>query len=112
MEKANIVPIHKKDDKRLVKKYRPVPSSQFLTKYFESLIFDDLSKYFKKNNLFLPQQSGFIPGYLCVQQLISVNHMIYKAYDCSPSLQVPRLFLNISKAFDQVWHDGLLIIQT
>ena len=34
--------------------------------------------------------------------------MRYKAFDCSPSLEVRGVFLDISQAFDKVWHDGLL----
>ena len=33
---------------------------------------------------------------------------MYKAFDCSPSLEVRDVFLDISKAFDKIWHDGLL----
>ena len=77
-------------------------------KVFERLIFNSLFNYFIENNLLSRHQSGFIPGDLCVQQLISVTHEIYNAFDCNRSLEVRGVFLDISKAFDKVWHDGLI----
>ena len=77
-------------------------------KVFEHIIFNGLLKYFKENNLLSPHQSGFITGDSCVQQLIAITHEIYKAFDCSPSLEVRGVFLDISKTFDKVWHDELL----
>ena len=35
-------------------------------------------------------------------------HDIYNAFDANPSLEVRGVFLDISKAFDRVWHKGLL----
>ena len=43
-----------------------------------------------------------------VQQLISITHKVCEVFDCSPSLEVRVVFLDISKAFDKVSHDGLL----
>ena len=77
-------------------------------KVFERIIFNDLYKDFKENNLLSPHQSGFILGDSCVQQLTAITHEGYKSFDCSPSLEVRGVFLDISKAFDKVWHDGLL----
>ena len=85
---ANIVPIHKKGDKQLLKNYRSVSLLPVCGKVFQRIIFNDLFKYFKENNLLSPHQSGFIPGDSCVQQLIVITHEIYKAFDCSPSLEV------------------------
>ena len=53
-------------------------------------------------------QSGFRPGDSCVHQLISIVHEIYNAFDANPCLEVRGVFLDISKAFDRVWHKGLL----
>ena len=34
--------------------------------------------------------------------------MTYKSFDCNPSVDVRGTFLDISKTFDKVWHDGLI----
>ena len=64
--------------------------------------------YFRQNNLFTECQSGFIPGDSCVAQLLSIPHEIYQSYDCSPTRDIKGAFLDTSKAFDKVWHEGLL----
>ena len=53
-------------------------------------------------------QSGFRPNDSCINQLISITHNIYRAFDANPSLEVRGVFLDLSKAFDKVWHEGLL----
>ena len=49
-----------------------------------------------------------MPGNLCVSQLLSVTHKIYKSFNYNPSVDIRRVFLDISKTFDEVWHDGLI----
>ena len=49
-----------------------------------------------------------MPGDSCVHRLLSITHDIYKAFDANPSLDVRGVFLDLSKAFDRVWHDGLM----
>ena len=45
-EKANVVLIHRKGDKQLIKNYRPVSLLSICGKIFERLIFDTLFNYF------------------------------------------------------------------
>ena len=61
-----------------------------------------------QNNLLNSCQSGFRPNYSCINQLISITHNIYCAFDANPSLEVRGCFLDLSKVFDKVWHEGLL----
>ena len=64
--------------------------------------------YVRQNNLFTECQFGFIPGHSCVAQLLSITNEIHQPFDCSPTRDITGFFLNISKAFNKVWHDGLL----
>ena len=108
MEKGNIVPVHKKELKSLAKNYRPVSLLPICGKIFEKLIYNSLFEHLKVNNLLVKSQSGFLPGDSCISQLLCISHEIYKSFDCNPSLETRRVSLDISKAFDRVWHKGLL----
>ena len=35
-------------------------------------------------------------------------HTIFKVFDCNSLLDVRSVYLDLSKAFDRVWHDGLI----
>ena len=107
-KKGNIVPIHKKGDKSIVKNYRPVSLLPIFSKLFEKCIYDTLYSFFETNGLFTSCQSGFRKGDSCTSQLLSITHDIFKGFDANPSLDTRGVFLDISKAFDRVWHDGLL----
>ena len=76
------------------------------SKIFERLIFDALLNFFVQNQLFTDCQSGFIPGDSCVLQLLSITQDIHKSFDCNPSQNIRGVFLDISKVFNKVWHEG------
>ena len=56
-----------------------------------------------------PNQSGFRSGDSTINQLLSITHKIYSAFEEFPLRETRAVFLDISKAFDKVWHDGLLL---
>ena len=107
-KKANVIPVHKKGDKQIINNYRPVSLLPICSKIFEKIIFNSLFEYLEDNKLLNCNQSGFRSGDSCVHQLLSIIHEIYKSFDTNPSPEVRGVFLDISKAFDRVWHDGLL----
>ena len=107
-KKGNIIPAHKKEDKTLINNYRPISLIAIFGKIFERVIYNSLFNYFLSNKLFTPSQSGFLPGDSCIAQLLSTTHEIQTAFDENPTVDVRGVFLDISKAFDKVWHDGLI----
>ena len=54
-------------------------------------------------------QSGFRHRDSCIYQLLAITHDIFFSFDSSPSLETGGVFLDISKVFDRVWNDGLLL---
>ena len=44
----------------------------------------------------------------CVLQSLSITHEMYKSFDYHPPTDMRGTFLDISKAFDKVWHEGLI----
>ena len=78
------------------------------SKIFEKLIFDSIYDFIDKNNLLNKNQSGFRPSDSCIHQLIGITHNIFSAFDANLSSEVRGVFLDLSKAFNRVWHDGLL----
>ena len=60
------------------------------------------------NKVFTPSQSGFLPGDSCIAQLRAIIHKILTNFDSNPPLDMIDVFLDISKAFNKVWHKGLL----
>ena len=75
-------------------------------KIFEKILYNNMYEFITENNLISPNQRGFKPGDSCINQLLFITHEIYKSFD--NSLEVWGIFLDISKAFDKVWHKGLL----
>ena len=107
-KRANIFPMNKNNDKQIVSNYQPVSILPICSKIFEKLIFNELFKLFEDKSLLFKHQSDFRPGDSCIYQLLAITQYIYSSFDCNPTLETRGVFLDISKAFDRVSHDGLL----
>ena len=105
---ANVTPVFKKDDKQVIKNYRPISLLPLCGKIFEKIIFSALYSHLVRNNLLTPNQSGFRPLDSCPNQLLYLVSEIHESFEDPKSLEVRAVFLDISKAFDKVWHEGLL----
>ena len=105
---ANVIPIFKKGVKQVINNYRPISLLPICGKMFEKIVFNNLYSYLDANNLITKNQSGFRPGDSTTNQLLYLVNEIHQAFENPKSLEVRSVFLDISKAFDKVWHDGLI----
>ena len=77
-------------------------------KIFARIIFNPILWISQKSSLLYPNQSGFHPFDSCENQLLSIVHDVYTNFDQGQTLEMRANFLDISKAFDKVQHEGLL----
>ena len=103
---ANVTPIHKKDSKNVVNNYRPISLLSCIGKVMERCVFKQMYNYFITNSVISPLQSGFKSGDSTVNQLLKLYDSFCSALDESKEVRV--IFFDISKAFDKVWHKGLI----
>ncbi len=103
---ANVTPVHKKESKQIVKNYRPISLLPLFAKVFERILFSKMYNFVSTNGLITKNQSGFQPGDSVTNQLICLVDSIHHSLDIN--LEVRSVFLDMSKAFDKVWHEGLL----
>ncbi|CAB4038149.1 Hypothetical predicted protein, partial [Paramuricea clavata] len=101
---ANVVPVHKKDNKEHVENYRPISLLSLISKALERCVFNKIKDHvFEQIN---NGQHGFVPRKSCVTQLIEVLEYIGRELDLGK--QVDVIYLDMSKAFDRVSHMQLL----
>ena len=103
---ANVVPVYKKDNPKLVTNYRPISLLSSLSKVFERAIFNKIYNFCELNGILTPHNSGFKKNDSTINRLIHLTHLIHKGLD--DEQKVAMVFLDISKAFDKIWHSGLL----
>ena len=72
----------------------------------ERCVHKHLYNYVVSHKLLTPFQSGFIQGDSTTYQLLHTYHTFCEAVDNGK--EVRAVFCDISKAFDRVWHKGLL----
>ena len=65
-----------------------------------------LYNYVISHHILTPLQSGFVHGDSTTYQLLHTYHQFCEAVDNGK--EVRAVFCDISKAFDRVWHKGLL----
>ena len=61
-KKANVVAVHEKGDKEVLRNYPPVSLLSICKKIFQRLIYYDLYEFFIKNYVISSNQSGFKQG--------------------------------------------------
>lgn len=105
---ALIIPIKKPDkDPSHPLNYRPISLLSILSKILETTILKRVNQHLTQNNIIIPEQFGFKPKHNTTLQLARVtDHILINRNN---NKITSLLTLDIEKAFDTVWHNGLLL---
>lgn len=93
-------------DPTIPKNYRPISLLSNMGKVFEKLILDKLKSFEEAEKLFIPSQFGFRNSHSTTHQVVRMAEKITMNYNLHRSTGV--LALDVEKAFDTVWGDGLI----
>ena len=100
-----VVPIHKDGDAQLPANYRPITLLSIVGKVYTGVLQCRLMEWSEANGILVEEQGGFRPGRGCPEQLYALTELIHlrrlrkqRTFAC---------FIDIRKAYDTVWHDGL-----
>ena len=104
---AHITAIYKRSGPKTDKSsFRPISLLPTLSKICESVIHDRMMKHCLENSVISERQAAYLKGDSTVSQLLYIVHNIRKNWGEHKITQ--GLFLDVSAAFDKVWHNGLL----
>ena len=104
---SSVVPVFKNVGERsTAKNYRPVSLLSVVSKVFEKLVNNRIVDHLEKCGLFSDFQYGFRSSRSTADLLTVVSDRIARAFNRSGATRA--VALDISKAFDRVWHAGLL----
>ena len=103
---SNVIPLPKKGDSSDPSNFRPVSLLSNISKIQERIVFKHIYNFLMENDLLYKYQSGFLPNHSTTYQLIDIYHHICQTYDNNQFSCM--VFCDVSKAFDRVWHKGLI----
>ena len=101
---ANVVPVHKKDEKDHVETYRPISLLCIISKVLERRYLSRIKE--RLEELIVDCQHGFRCEQSCVTNLLETLDHIGAILDRAG--QVDCVYVDMSKTFDKVRHDLLI----
>ena len=109
-KEAIVIGIRKpKKPANLPSSYRPISLISSLGKIYERIVLSRLKEIVEAKQLFINEQFGFRSHHSSIHQVHRLTEHIAK-YNVRRSIRsdTAAIFLDIAKAFDKVWHNGLL----
>ena len=86
--------------------YRPISLLNAMSKIYEKLLLHIFQNHSSTHNIAIPQQAGFTSQTSTTHQLARLTNHIHQGFK-TRKLTVAA-FLDVERAFDRVWHEGLL----
>ena len=104
---AHVTPIFKRcGSKNCKTNYRPISILPTLSKVCESIIHERLLSHCIRYKIISERQAAYLKGDSTISQLL---YLVHKIRTCWGRGRIAHgVFLDISSAFDKVWHKGLI----
>ncbi|GBO27002.1 RNA-directed DNA polymerase from mobile element jockey [Araneus ventricosus] len=93
-------------NQKLSGNYRPISLLSNLGKICEKVILARQKEHCYDLQIIPDEQYGFRPNHGCVHQLLRVTNLITHGFN--NKLYTGGVFLDVRKAFDRMWHNGLI----
>ena len=104
---SHICPVSRnKDDNSEKFNYRPFALLSCMPRIIEKIMYKSVYKYCVSHVLYINGNSWYKRNDSTVNQLLAIIHDIYKSHDSGKDVCV--IFLDVSKASDKVWYEGLI----
>ena len=104
---GHVTAVYKRSGPKTCKtSFRPISILPSMSKIYESVIHDRLLKHCIENNVITEKQAAYLKGDSTVSQLLYIVHNIRTNWTNKKITQ--GVFLDLSSAFEKVWHNGLL----
>jgi len=86
--------------------YRPISLLSALSKIYEKIIYSLIMEHLEINKIIINEQFGFRPRHSTIAQLLRITELF--ALEINKKRHTAMVLLDLQKAFDSVWHQGLL----
>lgn len=108
-KEANVIGIRKPGKNQSEpSSYRPISLLSSLGKIYERLLLSRLWSHVNELKLLPNEQFGFRARHSCPQQVLRITEHVLSKFNHTWPAGTGAIFLDVAKAFDKVWHNGLI----
>lgn len=93
-------------NRKFVQNYRPISLLPVLGKLFERIILARIKNHINEHSIIPDHQFGFKAAHNTTLQLARTTEYIYDSF--TKNRYAGAIFLDVERAFDRVWHNGLI----
>lgn len=104
-----ITPVYKNGDKMNPNNYRGICVTSILGNIFCNIIKTRILTFLQNKNTLCKSQIGFLPEFRTTDHIYTLHTLIEQYVQKTNKGKLYACFVDFQKAFDSIWHEGMLI---